>query len=513
MPREVYRNVRDHLIGGLLSAALVGAVPGTPWLTEAVAQEPTVITLEEAVDIALRQNADMQRARADHSLSGFRSTVAHLDFLPELELSSGVTRSFGRSFSQEEGAILSETSDFFGVEVSATLELFDGFERYASVRRAGLEKDASRLRLERTRQDVAFEVIGGFIELIQNRELAAVREQELAAQEELLRQVQGLVDVGRQPVSDLYQQRAARAEAEAALVEARRQVELSTTGLIQVLQLDPLGDYRFEADLTAEMDSAADSLPGADLDYELRDLLDLALERRPDLDAFETSVAAGRQGVRVARASYWPSLSLTFDYGSDWSSEARQPIPGTGSEPQVVEVTPDGGGPPLLFPVPGTGSDPDFTQPDLLDQLDGRRGGAVRLSLSFPIFDRLQTRLGVEEAELQLLNAVYDLSEQRQLVALQVRQALLDYRSARAQLRATGERLQAAREARMAARRRYELGAATFVEVAQAESGYVAAQSARVRAAHAAILARKLIEYHTGSLEVETTQDDMGGDA
>lgn len=475
------------------------------------AQGPRTIELQEALDIALRQNTDVRRARADLSIDGYRSAVARLDFLPQLELSSGFTRSFGRSFSQEEGQILSETSDFFGVEVSASIELFDGFERVASIRRAGLEEDASRLRLRRTRQDVAFQVIGAFIQLAQNRELTGVREQELAAQEELLDQVQGLVNVGRQPVSDLYQQRAARAEAEAALVEARRQVELSTTGLIQILQLDPVGDYRFEADLTGATDSVTgDSLSVVDIEYDLERLTELALSRRPDLDALAASVDAGRQAVRAARAGYWPSLTLGFDYGSDWSSEARQLIPGTGSDPRTVRITPDGGGSPVTIPVPGTGSDPDFTQPSFLDQLDGRRGGAVRLSVSVPVFDRLQARLGVEEAELRLLNAVYDLRDRRQLVALQVRQAVLDYRSARAQLRATAGRLQAAREARDAARRRYELGAATFVEVAQAESGYVAARSARVRAAYAALLARRLIEYHTGSLDVEAAPYAMG---
>lgn len=499
--------MHHSLIGGLLLMGLLGTNPcALP--PHAMAQEPRTITLEEAIGIALRQNPDVQRARADLSLERFQSTVQYMDFLPELELSSSVTRSFGRSFSQEEGQILSETSDFFGLEVSASMELFDGFERLASVRRAGLEEKASRLRLQRTGQDVTFQVIAGFIALMQNRELAGVREQELAAQEELLEQVQGLVDVGRQPISDLYQQRAARAEAEAALVEARRQVELVRTQLIQILQLEPLSDYRFEAELGVDIDPAAAEPLQADVEYELEELLEMALDRRPDVDAFEASVNAGRQAVRAARAPYWPSLSLSFDYGSDWSSEARQVIPGTGSDPRVIQITPDGGGEPVSLPVPGTGSDPAFIEPSLLDQLNGRRGGAVRLSLSLPIFDRLQTRLGVEEAELELLNAVYDLREQRQLVALQVRQALLDYRSARSQLRATDERLEAARQARDAARRRYELGAATFVEVGQAESGFVAARSARVRAAYASILARKLIEYHTGSLDEDDTSYD-----
>jgi outer membrane protein len=60
----------------------------------------------------------------------------------------------------------------------------------------------------------------------------------------------------------------------------------------------------------------------------------------------------------------------------------------------------------------------------------------------------------------------------------------------------------ASNRARDAAEKRYELGAATFVELAQAISGYVGARSAEVRARYATVRARELIRYQTGRLEV-----------
>lgn len=461
------------------------------------AQEPTRVTFEDAVDRALRLGTDILRARADVELAGAQESREWMSFLPQLSLSTSARRSFGRSFSQQEGQILSETNDALDGGVSANLTLFDGMRRFSSVRRAALEEEASRLRLDRTRQDVLFSLVEGYIGLIQARELLGVREQELATGEELLEQVRRLVDLGRTPLSDLYQQQAAFAEAEAAVVEATRQVELSETRLLQVLQLDPFGTYRFETPSLPE-DEAEE--PG----YDQASLLQRAFAARGDLEATERAFRAADEGVDAAQSGYWPSVAVSFSYGSNWNGSSLQPVPGTGAPPRTVTLTPDGGGDPIRFEVPGTGADPSLYQPGFVEQLDARRGGSVSLSLSFPLFDGLQTRTQVQQAEAARRSARYDLEDRRQLVALEVRQALLDYRSARAQREATGRRLEAAERAWEAAERRYELGAATFVEVVQARSVLVSARSAAIRARYGVLLAQRRIDYHTGTLEEST---------
>ncbi len=480
------------------------------------APEARTVTFEEAVRIALNQNTSLRRAQNDVQLQGARVAQQRADFLPNLQLSTSGTRTFGRSFSQEEGSIINETSDFFGANASASVNLFNGFEKVASLRRANLTESASALLLERTRQDVVFQVIDGYVALLQNRQLEQVRVQEIAVQRDLLRQVEALVEVGRRPRSDLYQQQAALAEAQAARAAEQREVFLAETRIIQVLQLDPRGTYAFEAPALTDapgadaldVDTSDAGAPGgidttvafAEASYDLDQLLDAAFVQRADLDAVAAGVGVARQSVRVARSGYWPSLSLSVGYGSDWSGTALVPVPGTATPPRTVTLTPDGYGP-VTFEVPGTGNGPAFQRPAFFNQLNARRGGPVRLALTFPLFERLQTRTSVAESEVALQNARYDLQDQQLQVALQVRQAVLDYRSARTQLNATQERLQAARRAQEAARQRYELGAATFVELAQATTEFVSARSARVRTQYSVLLAQKLIDYYTGRLD------------
>ncbi len=496
------RSSNDPTLTALLAALLFAA--GHPAATAAQELGPRssdggdarVVTYDEALRIAVQRSTQVRRARSQADLRGLESTQQVLEFLPSVEISSAVSRTFGRSFSQQEGEILSQTSNFFDVGGSASLQLFNGFEKWASLEQAQQQRAASRLQVERARRNAVFQVVDRFATLLQNQELTRVREQELEAQTDLLEQVEGLVEVGRRPRSDLYQQQAARAEARQALVEARRQERLAETELIRLLHLDPMDEYRFEAPTFSDTAAAEPD------SFRLDSLLRTAFEERSDLKALRRTVRAQQQGIRVAESGKWPSLNLSFDYGSDWSSNAVRTIPGTGSDPRTVTLQPDDGGDPVTISVPGTGEDPQTFQPDFLEQIQDRRGGGISLSLSVPLFDQFQTKTQIRSARVQLDNARYDLSDQRQTVAFQVRQALLDLRSARAQIDATGQRLEAARRAREAARRRYELGAATFVELNQAIAGFVAARSANVRARYNRARARKLVDYQAGTLDV-----------
>ena len=148
------------------------------------------ITYEQALRIAVRQSTAVRRALGSADLQGAEATQQAMEFLPDLQLSTGATRTFGRSFSQQQGEILSQTSDFLDVGGSASLELFNGFERWASLEQAQQQEQAGRLQVERARQDAAFQVVDRFATLLQNRELTRVAEQELETQEELLQQMQ-----------------------------------------------------------------------------------------------------------------------------------------------------------------------------------------------------------------------------------------------------------------------------------------------------------------------------------
>jgi len=448
------------LTAGLSAFAVLLVLAGTPTTAQAQpSQDTTRITFNEAVRTALDQNTDIKRAQAQARQSNVQVRSEWMDFAPDLNISSDVSRRVGRNFSQVTGDFTTESTDFFNLTGQSSVTLFNGFENVSSLREARERAGADQTNLKRTQREVVFSVMDQFISLVESREIVRVRREQVEAQRQRLRQIEQFVEAGSRPVSDLYTAEADLADAEQQLLQGRREREISQTQLIQTLQLNPREAYDFQVpDLSGD-------LP-AEGRYELSTLIDEAFQERLDLRVAEAERRAAEQGVRSARSSYYPSLSLSGSYGTDWSSR------GLGGE----------------------------VSDDFANQLDVNRGGGVSLSISIPIFDRFNRSSQVEGAQVQAQNAEYALQDQRQQVALQVRQSYLDYQNAMQQLEAANKRLRAAEQARTAAEERYELGSADIVELQNAIRDYVDAASQQVRARYNLIFQQKRIDYNVGRL-------------
>lgn len=456
-----------HGVVAVICVALLGLVGGRPRTAWAQATLPdadtTYVQFEEAVRLALDQNTDVRRAQAEARQAGTQVRSEWLDFAPTLSVGSGFSRSFGRTFSEVEGEIITRSTDFLNVGLSSGVTLFNGFENTASLRQSRAQVRASELSLERTRREITFTVMEQFITLIENRQLVRVRREELQTRRRQLQEVQRMVDAGAKPTSDLYQEQANVAEAEQSLLQARREREVSKIELIKTLQLNPRQAYHFVAPGLRDDPSASSTKA-------LPPLIEEALDERSDVQARAAEQRAAEQGIRVARASFYPAISISGSYGTDWSSRAR-PLPGR----------------------EGT--------PGLVDQFDRNRSGSFGLSVSIPLFSGWQRKTQVQQAQVGAQKAQYALEDLRQEVALQVRQAYLDYENAVQQLEVANRRLKAARQARASIQKQYNLGSATIVELQKANRDYVEAASQEIRARYDLVLQRKKIDYHVGRLD------------
>ena len=425
----------------------------------AQAQAARTITFNEAVQIALDNNNALERAANAIELSAIAADRQYWDFYPNLSFSTSGRQSYGRTFSQEDLNFVNETTESISLGANTNINVFNGFADVAGLRQSRLNLEASEFDFERTRQTVVFNVMSTFLNLIEQQEQIRVREENLESNQQQLEQIEAFVEVGARPISDLYQQQAAVANAELQLIEAQRLVQNTEALLIQLLQLDPFGNYLFAA---PEM---ADGEVPTPQRYELSNLLTNAYDHRADLRAYELDIRAAREGIRIARSSYWPSLSITGNYGTGWNSR--------------------------YFDQSAT----------FFDQFNEQRGGSIGLSLSLPIFDRFSTRHSTQEAEVRLNNAELALEDLQQEVAVQVRQAVLNYRSSLASLDATQAQVRFAEQALQAAEERYEVGAGTLVEVAQQRAAYVQAASDLVRSRYDVIFRQKLVDYYLGTLD------------
>jgi outer membrane protein len=294
-----------------------------------------------------------------------------------------------------------------------------------------------------------------FLTLIQAQEQMAVQQKNLESVEQQMRQIEALVQQGRRPISDLYQQQASSASARLSVLQSERSLVIAEMSLIQDLQLQPFGDYEFAVPEMGPLSTDFASL-------NLNTMTTQALAQRPDLRSSEISLASAEQGVRVAKANRWPSLSLQLGYNSGSYSSAR----------------------------PG----PFFNQVDM-----GRRG-SLSLNVSVPILDFTQS-ITRERANIDLDNARINLASRRLAVTTEVQTAYLDLQLAEEQLAVAELQVQAANQALEMSQTRYDVNAATIVELTQAQTSQLRAASDLVNARYSLIFRSRQIDYYLGNLD------------
>jgi outer membrane protein len=441
-------------VAALAVASAGVATPAVAQIAPAAGQPVRTISFEEAIQIALERNGTLRLAQNTAELSDVQVKQARSAFIPDLRFSTSSSEAIGRNFSQDEGRILNTTTHSVNASVNSSVTLFNGFSNTNTLQQARLTASASESDLDRARETVVFTVMSNYLTLIAQREQLTVQQESLAAQEALEAQIQTFVQVGSRPISDLYQQQAAVASARLALVQTQRAVALADMSLIQTLQLDPTVNYDFQAPTLG-------TVPTAARQFNLQELTQQALVRRGDVAASEARVEASERGVKIASASRWPSISLSGGYNTGYNS---------------------------------TGDNSFFTQ------FNDRRGGSLGLSLSVPIFDRFNASTNTQRARVQAENARINLENARQQVAVEVRRAVLDYQSAEEQLRQAEAQLKAADLALETSQQRYNVGAATLVELTQSRAAQVKAASDLVNARYSLVFQERLMDYYIGTI-------------
>jgi outer membrane protein len=453
-PLAAVRDVRTVFSIAVLTLLSLSAHVLCAQDTTAVAKPVRVVTLSDAIRIALDQNATVRIARNAVALDSLSVRQFRNQFYPNLGASVQSSQGYGNG---------SQGSNTLGTSVglSGGVTLYNGNQNVNSLREAEIIARASGRELGRTRQTAIFIVASDFLALITQQELLRVQQENLVAQQEQLTQLEAFAKAGTRNIGDLYQQQAATAAARLAVANAGRTTELAKVDLIQELVLDPRQDYAFEV-------PPPDS--GAQRTFNRDSLITIAVQQRADIQALVLRVQAAEREMLVASGGRLPVVSATIGYGSGFSS-------------------------------PGSGG--------VATQLDQRRGGSIGVGVALPIFDRGAVSIAKERARVQLENETLALRDQVQAAALDVRRAVLNYESAREALTASDAQQKAAALALEATQARYRTGLATFIEVTLARATLVLARSAVVDARSSLTFQRALMSYFTGQLDASGAENPL----
>lgn len=422
--------------------------------TTAAAQSGNVLTLEEAVRIALENHSSIRSAQYQVKA---QDAVLHQQlaaYYPTLTLNN----SYQTSNVGGNSADASKGFDRISSGVNMSMTLYNFGKREGSVQSARDTLSATQYAYQTTSNNIVLSVKQAYYGVLQANALLRVSEETVKDRQETLRQTQGFYDVGTKPKSDVTQAQANLYIAQANRILARNAVDTAWATLRNAMGVDeyprsPLADELSLTPLTITLDEAKKA----------------AFSARPELRQFESLLKAQDQQIAVARRNHLPDLVFSANWTHSNVSN------GTTGETTCTET---------LY----AGRQPDGSEltsfcaktrntSRSIDTFPLKPSWQVQLGLSIPIFNGFQTTYQVQQALANYHSTKEQERLERQQVALQVEQSYLNVAATREAVTANEAAVKAAKENLELHEGRYQVGYAPIVEVTDAQTTYVVAQT------------------------------------
>lgn len=458
------------LITLIASLSVTGTVLG---------QQAQRITLQEAINIALENNFQLKQAENELEIADQDIKSAYADFLPTLNGNIGGQRRTGRQFNDATGEFGDFTINGMNAGISSGITLFNGFSNINALRSTEQVKISREESLQRARENIIFNTATRYLQVLLSEQLLQISTKNLETSKEQLEQIKAQVEVGSLPIVNLYDQESVVAGNEFTVTQDENNVTLNELLLIRQLQIDPLGDYEFVIpDINQELISTVNS-------YEIRDLVNAALENRSDIKSEEATIKSLQYQLKITQALVLPRLTGSANLGSSYNDQTR-------------ELLRDINGNPIIDPITNS---PIFQRVSFGDQfLDRNTSRTFGVSMSIPLFNNLNNRTSIQRSKINLKNAKLNLDNSKLQVIQEVTQAYNDYTSILKQFEASEKAMIASEKSFETQQERYNVGASTLIELSQAQSNYVTAQSNRSQALYNLIFQEKLLDYYLGRL-------------
>lgn len=402
------------------------------------AEEPRVVTLTEAVELTLR--ADPLAVAAQGGVDAARAGLlqARGAFVPSVNLTSSYGNSSNERFDPTTG---NRASESYTAQIGATYEIFSGGRRLADARSARAGVTAAEADLQARWFEAVLATTERYYEAAAAEELLVVARQRVARAERQLEFARTRLEVGNATRSDVLRAELELGNAHGAVIDTERDLRRSRLELGR-----RIGVSEPVRPAPAQLPEGAPEIPGEDA------IATRAERSAPAVLAAAANERAAAAATRASYSGYLPSVRLTSGY--DWFS----------------------------FDFP----------PD-------QESWSLRVIASVPLFNGFQREAQVARARASERTAEARARDAR----IAVRVAAIDAAQAlgaadeRARIAARGVEL--AREDLRVQEERYQLGAATILDLLTSQVALADAEAALVRARQTIATATARLETVVGA--------------
>jgi len=442
-------------------------------------------TLQECIEYAHEHNIQVKQQKLSTEINETTLKESKLDALPSLNAGASHNFSYGRALDETTYEYTEnqevQSSNF---SVNSSVTLFQGFQKWNRIKQNKFLLKSELANLEQLKNDISLNVASAYLQILFNKELVEVSQNQLEITQQQIERTQKLVEAGSLARGSLLEIKSQAANEELNLVNAQNQLETSFLNLTQLLELDSIGNFDIVRPDFSEIDK---DLPLKSVDS----IFSAAAEVLPRVESAEYNLEAKEKALDVAKGGLSPSLSLSFAYGSRYSS-IRNKLTGYNEETIPIGETVSGEG------VIATQRFPTYSDYAFSDQIQDNANTSIMLSLSIPIFNGLKANYSVDNARVSKLNAEYSLESTKNNLYKDIQSARSDALSAWKKYEAAKKTVKSMEESFKYTKQKFEVGLVNSVEYNTAKNNLTKAKSDLLQAKYEYIFKTRILDFYQG---------------
>ena len=413
-------------------------------------------SLRECCDYAIEHSIPIKQQENQRRQQEVQLSTSRNSRLPDVSASLNQNFSFGRGLTADNTYSNTNTSST-SLQLGASMPLFTGFQIPNQIKLNQLNLEAATADLEKAKDDIRMKVAQAYVQILYDMEISEVAHRQIAIDSMQVERLQAFVKNGKASESELSQQRATLANSRLLATQADNNTRLAILTLTQLLELptpDGFSVVRPElADVSADIASA---IPSPDIIYAE------ALGIKPEIAAQQLKLKGTEHNIKIARAGYYPTLSLSGGMGTNYYTTSG------------------------------------FKSDNFSTQLKNNFSQYIGLNLNIPIFNRFQTRNSIRTAKIQRENQQLQLDNTKKTLYQEIQKVYYNTLNALSKEQSSLEAVKNTQTAFNLMQAKYENGKATITEFNESKNTYLKSESELVQARYENLYQHALLEFYRG---------------
>ncbi len=398
------------------------------------------LSFEDAIQIGKKNNTQLKKENNNLRFGEYSQQLALFNFMPTVSANAIAAQRTGNQFIQQEGIVVTGTTDYISGYISANMTLFNSLNKINRLRQNMSQLESIKHNTQWVEQTIQNNIAIQYLQVLYTIELLKIAEQNLAFQQKTLEQIKTESSLGSKARVDEVNQMSEVKNTELAVLRAQTDLRNAKSALALTIMIDPSEDFDViapEFNIKSEEELISD----------IEGLEETAFSNRGDYLAQKYRENSSEYQLKSSTSTFFPSLSAFAEMGSQFNQVNGNSVR-------------------------------SFNEQFVTDNKYFQYGVQLRI----PIFNGFQNRIEYMNQKVLVENTKLDTYELENNIRSAILTAVLNYRDASLNYQMSRSQLDAREESHRLNTESYQLGLINLIQYTQSSRDYVQAQSAMASA-------------------------------